>query len=118
MDIKNKIKEYAHSIDIDCIGFTTADPFLEIEERLRYQYENGFISGFEEKDIQKRIHPKITVPSANTLIAIAMAYPSRTKHPKDTKKRGYFASASYGKDYHLILREKMELLSDYIAQEF
>lgn len=117
-DMKNKIKEYAHSIGIDCVGFTTAEPFSEIEERLKSQYEQGYISGFEEKDIQKRIHPQLTMPTAKTLIAIAMAYPSRTGHSKDGKRRGYFAAASYGKDYHLILREKMNILSAYIATEF
>lgn len=118
MDIKQKIRWYAQSIGIDCIGFTTADPFLEIEQRLKLQYEKGYISGFEEKDIQKRIKPTLTMPEARSLIAIAMAYPSRTGHPKDGKRRGYFASASYGKDYHLILREKMDMLSQYLEETF
>lgn len=117
-NIKEQIKQYAKSIGIDCIGFTTAASFTEIEERLKYQYEQGFISGFEEKDIQKRIHPNITMPTAKAIIAIAMAYPSRTGQPKDDKRRGYFASASYGKDYHLILKERMVLLATYIATEF
>lgn len=117
-DIKNKIRAYSKKIDIDCIGFTTAAPFLEIEQRLKMQYEKGYISGFEEKEIQKRIYPQLTMANSQSLIAIAMAYPSRTRHEKDQKRRGYFASASYGADYHVILREKMELLCAYIQSEF
>lgn len=116
--IKEQIIQYSKSIGIDCIGFTTADPFTEIEQRLKYQYEQGYISGFEEKNIQKRIHPTMTMPTAKSLIAIAMAYPSRTGHPRDGKRRGYFASASYGKDYHLILRERMDMLAAYLDQQF
>lgn len=58
------------------------------------------------------------MPTAQSLISIAMAYPSRTGVSNDGKRRGYFASASYGKDYHLILREKMEMLCNYIESEF
>lgn len=118
MDIKEQVRAYAQSIGIDCVGFTTAEPFVEIEQRLKQQYEKGLISGFEEKDIQKRIHPTLTMPTAKSLIAIAMAYPSRTGQSKDNKRRGYFASASYGKDYHLILREKMKRLCTYIEDQF
>lgn len=117
-NMKEQIKQYAKSIGIDCVGFTTAAPFTEIEERLKYQYEQGYISGFEEKEVQKRIYPDITMPTAKTIIAIAMAYPSRTGQSRDDKRRGYFASASYGKDYHLILKERMALLESYIATEF
>jgi epoxyqueuosine reductase len=56
-ELKEKLIEKAKELQIDKIGFASADPFLELKERLREQQELGFASGFEEKDITLRTHP-------------------------------------------------------------
>ena len=49
VQLQKSIKEYAATIGIDKIGFTTAAPFLELKNRLRRQQELGYQSGFEER---------------------------------------------------------------------
>ncbi|WP_261130260.1 tRNA epoxyqueuosine(34) reductase QueG [Bacillus sp. Marseille-Q3570] len=118
--LKEKVIAYSKSIGIDKIGFTTADPFTELKERLRTQQENGFQSGFEEQDIEKRTHPELLLPKAKSIISIALAYPSKMKDaPRSTKeeRRGIFCRASWGKDYHDVLREKMKQLEQYILEQ-
>lgn len=117
MNIKESIRQYATTIGIDCVGFTTADPFFEIEKRLRAQYDQQLVSGFEEKEIARRINPKLTMPTAKTIISIAIAYPSKTLARQDNKVRGSFSSSSYGKDYHHVLRERMAQLACYIEEK-
>ncbi|WP_432360788.1 tRNA epoxyqueuosine(34) reductase QueG [Sporosarcina sp. UB5] len=114
------LKEYAATIGIDKIGFTTAAPFLELKNRLRRQQELGYQSGFEESDIEKRTEPTLLLDRAESIISIAIAYPSKmTNAPRGKKgeRRGIFARASWGMDYHHVLREKLQLLETFISEK-
>ncbi|MCM3745274.1 tRNA epoxyqueuosine(34) reductase QueG [Sporosarcina luteola] len=118
--LQSSIKEYAATIGIDKIGFTTAAPFLELKNRLRRQQELGFQSGFEESDIEKRTEPVMLLERAESIISIAVAYPSKmTDSPRGRKgeRRGIFARASWGTDYHHVLREKLQLLERFISEK-
>ncbi len=118
--LQKSIKEYAATIGIDKIGFTTAAPFLELKNRLRRQQELGYQSGFEESDVEKRTEPLLLLDRAESIISIAIAYPSKMADaPKGKKgeRRGIFARASWGTDYHVVLREKLTLLETYITEK-
>lgn len=116
--LKQEIIEYSQSIGIDKIGFTSANEFSEMKSRLKLQQESGFQSGFEKGTIEERTEPKLLLEEAQSIIAIAVAYPSRMKHrPKNKKgeRRGNFCRASWGLDYHDVLNKKLDLLSQFIA---
>ncbi|WNF37413.1 tRNA epoxyqueuosine(34) reductase QueG [Bacillaceae bacterium IKA-2] len=115
--LKAEIIAYSKIIGIDKIGFTTADPFVELKDRLVNQQNLGFQSGFEEKDIDKRVGPELVLSEAKSIIAIALAYPSKMKNaPLSTRKerRGLFCRASWGEDYHKILKDKLSKLEEFI----
>ena len=42
--LKQEIIDYAYSIGIDSIGFTTADPFDELKQKLVDYHEKGYAS--------------------------------------------------------------------------
>ena len=118
--LKEELVAYSKSIGIDKIGFASADPFMELRDRLLTQKELGYQSGFEEPDIEKRANPALVLPQARSIIAIALAYPSKMKNsPKNTKeeRRGIFCRASWGRDYHHILREKLQLLEQFLKEK-
>ena len=77
--LKQEVIDYAHSIGIDSIGFTTADPFDELKKKLEDYHSKGYASGFEESDIELRTVPKLSLPSARSIIAIAVGYPNKLK---------------------------------------
>ncbi|MBO1199179.1 tRNA epoxyqueuosine(34) reductase QueG [Staphylococcus simiae] len=115
--LKQDIIEYAHSIGIDSIGFTTADPFDELKQKLEDYHSKGYASGFEESDIALRTEPKLSLPTARSIIAIAVGYPNKLKGaPKSVRgdRRGLFARASWGQDYHTIMRTRLDKLSEFI----
>lgn len=115
--LKKDIIEYAHQIGIDSIGFTTADPFDELKQKLVDYHAKGYASGFEESDIELRVNPKLSMPTARSIIAIAVGYPNKLKGaPKSVRgdRRGMFARASWGQDYHTIMRKRLDKLGDYI----
>ncbi|MGV3487202.1 MAG: tRNA epoxyqueuosine(34) reductase QueG [Tuberibacillus sp.] len=120
LQLKNEIKEYSKHIGIDKVGFTTADPFLTLKNRLYQQQALGYQSGFEEKDIEKRTEPKMLLDGAESIIAIALAYPAKLKDRPDNSKgnrRGSFSRASWGIDYHDILRDRLKKLEAFILEK-
>lgn len=117
--LKQEIIEYSKTIGIDKIGFTTASTFDELRNRLIRQQELQYQSGFEEKDIEKRVNPALLMDSPRSIIAIALAYPSKMNERVTSKKgerRGIFSRASWGEDYHLILRDRLKKLEAYIME--
>lgn len=119
-DLKQEIISYSKEIGINKIGFAAADVFDVLRERLRRQQELQFQSGFEKGTIEERTEPQRLLPEAQSIISIAMAYPTRIKNaPRSTKeeRRGLFARASWGIDYHVVLRERLEKLSQFIKEK-
>ncbi|MED1470364.1 tRNA epoxyqueuosine(34) reductase QueG [Bacillus salipaludis] len=117
---KEELIAYSKEIGIDKIGFTTAAPFTELKDRLIRQQELGFQSGFEEPDIEKRVNPSLLLEEPRSIIAIALAYPSKMKIRLVSKKgerRGIFSRASWGRDYHHILRDRLKKLEAFILEK-
>ncbi len=115
--LKEEVIAYSKTIGIDKIGFTTADPFTELKNRLIRQQELGYQSGFEEPDIEKRVTPALLLPEPRSIISIALAYPAKMKVRVEGKKgerRGFFSRASWGLDYHHILRDRLKKLEEFI----
>jgi len=118
--LKQEIIAYSKEIGIDKIGFTTADPFTELKNRLIRQQELGYQSGFEEPDIEKRVTPSLLMEEARSIIAIAVAYPSKMTNRVESKKgerRGIFCRASWGLDYHHVLKARLKKLEEFILSK-
>ena len=118
MNIKEEIINLAKDIGISKIGFTTADDFDYLEKSLRLAVEEGRNSGFEHKNIEERIKPKLSLSSAKTIISIAVAYPHKLKQQpqKTAYKRGKFTPNSWGLDYHYVLQDKLDRLAKGIEE--
>ncbi|WP_047982860.1 tRNA epoxyqueuosine(34) reductase QueG [Ornithinibacillus californiensis] len=119
--LQQEIIDYSKELGIDKIGFTTADVFSELKERLKRQQELKYDSGFEKGSNEERTEPRRLLPEAQSIISIAMAYPSRMQKdaPKSTKeeRRGFFCRASWGMDYHHVLRERLQKLEAFIHEK-
>ncbi|MBL1224908.1 tRNA epoxyqueuosine(34) reductase QueG [Enterococcus sp. BWR-S5] len=116
--LKERIIAESRRLGIDKIGFASAEPFDHLKDSLEEQKNRGYTSGFEHPVIEERIYPERTFEHPQTIIAIALAYPTkaREKVPRD-EKRGQFARASWGIDYHDILRDRLERLITFIRNQ-
>ena len=117
--LKAELFAYAREIGIDKIGVCSAEPFDELRVRLTEHRKKGYDSGFEEKDIEKRVDPSLTVPGAQSIIAIAVAYPSKMPYnPAQAPGayRGVMARVSWGQDYHHVLKERLQTLKDFLLE--
>jgi epoxyqueuosine reductase len=120
--LKERIREEASKLGIDKIGFASADPFVELLDVLRRHREAGRESGFEEPNLDKRIHPHLSFPGGEprSILSIAIAYPSKMKAPPKSEPgayRGILARSAWGEDYHRVLRERMGRLEAFLKAE-
>ncbi|MFD2130170.1 tRNA epoxyqueuosine(34) reductase QueG [Pseudogracilibacillus auburnensis] len=115
--LKKDIIAYSKEIGIDKIGFASADVFTELKERLIIQEKLNFASGFEKGTAEERTEPERLLSGAKSIISIALAYPSKIMDPPKSIKgarRGIFCRASWGIDYHHVLRDRLEKLAQYM----
>ncbi|WP_234340242.1 tRNA epoxyqueuosine(34) reductase QueG [Gorillibacterium timonense] len=117
--LKQEIKAAAPGMGIDKIGFASADPFLTLKDRLVKRRERSFECGFEEKDIDKRTHPELLFDGPRSILAIAVAYPSKLSDPPRSAPgvtRGIMARSAWGDDYHTVLRDRLRKLEAFIRE--
>lgn len=117
MNLKQRIISFARLNNIDKIGFCDVSPFLHLKKIILKRKENNCLSGFEEQNIEKRINPKITMPNAKSIIVIAESYNKRFEFNKDNKLRGNLSLSAIGLDYHIIVKQKLEKIADFIKAE-
>lgn len=119
-EVKQEIIAYSKKIGIDKIGFATADIFSQFKQRLIEQEKHGYASGFEKGTVEERTNPDVLLSGAQSIISIALAYPSRMSSPPKSKKgkrRGIFCRASWGTDYHVVLRDRLQQLDAFIKKK-
>ncbi|WZX99444.1 tRNA epoxyqueuosine(34) reductase QueG [Bacillus sp. FSL W7-1360] len=118
-ELKQDLIEYSNKIGIDKIGFTTGDPFLLLKERLIAQQEKGYASGFEHADIDERVFPELSMDNVQSIISIAVAYPTKLRDaPKNVPgaRRGMFSRSSWGNDYHVALKARAQKLVSFLHE--
>jgi epoxyqueuosine reductase len=119
MRLKDEMIAAAPSLGIDKLRITTSDTFAELKERLVRHRELGHESGFEEPDLDLRTEPKLLMPEARSIIAIAVAYPSKLKNApvsEPGKRRGILSRSAWGEDYHQALRRRLAKLTEWILE--
>lgn len=118
--LKQDMKQAAKDLGIDAIGVASPDPFVTLKERLIRHRELGRESGFEPTDdLDRRTNPSLLFDRPQSIIAIAVAYSSKLENPpKSTEgaRRGIFSRASWGTDYHVVLRDRMSKLEEWLRE--
>lgn len=117
MDIREYIEIKSKQLGIDIIGFTDAEPLSRIQDYLVDRKDNLIATEFEEKDLEKRINPKLTMPNCSTIIVIGLSYNVDYTAKCDYKIKGALSKSSWGIDYHRVLRLKIENLIKEIKKE-
>jgi epoxyqueuosine reductase len=112
------IKSKAAEIGFDFCGISKAE-FLEAEApRLENWLDRNYngAMGYMANHFDKRLDPRKLVDGAECVISVLLNYyPSERlpEGPEDLKLSKY----AYGKDYHFILKEKLQLLLEAIQEE-
>ncbi len=104
MNMKEKIKSYAHSLKISDTGICRARVFDELEEIFEKTY-TPFVA-----KAQKRISPFDFVKDAKSIIMCVFCY-------NTGKNDSNISKYAYGSDYHEVVKKKLEALCQMIEND-
>lgn len=111
------VRELAREAGFDAVGFTRAR---------RAPHADGFLDWLAEglhagmawlaRDPHTRCDPRVTLPGAATVIALAMNYfCDDPPDPPDSAARGVIARYACGRDYHNLIRKRLRVLDRALA---
>jgi len=103
--------EKAREQGFDLIGFAPAAELTEEIKNLEKWLSKNYQAGMQymEKNIEKRKNIKNLIPSARSVISLGLNYFTPEKYSGD-KSKGKISRYAWGKDYHLIIWEKLDNL--------
>ena len=113
---KNIIREYGKKIGFCDVGFAAAEPFAEEIERYNDHLAKGYHAAMKylEKKLPEREDVTKLLPAAKTVIVAAQSYYTPFEH--ESGSVGKIARYAWGGDYHEIVKNKLNLLSDKIKE--
>jgi epoxyqueuosine reductase len=115
--ISHWIKTRALELGFDACGISEATLLEKDEEKLNHWLMQGFNGEMDymARNRDKRTDPRILFPGARSVISVLMNYfPGENLPEKNNYK---IAKYAYGKDYHLVIRHKLNLLIAEIKEK-
>ena len=111
------IKAEAKALGFDACGIAAIEPIEE--ERMRF---NQWLSADAHADMQYmanhpelRFNPSGLIEGARSIISVALNYYPAQRLPEEAPHIAYYA---YGKDYHVVVKEKLRLLWQRITMHY
>lgn len=117
LSTEEKIKAEAMRLGFSACGIAVADRVPEEEyekvELWLKQNMHGSMS-YLERNAHLRRDPRALVEGTQSLIVVAMNYYPKQFQSQDQPQFAYYA---YGKDYHKVVKKRLQALLDYIRVE-
>jgi len=108
-----KIKQKAIDLGFTAIGISKTD-FLEKESVLLREWLSDGCHGemtYMENHFDMRTDPRKLVEGSKSIISVLYNYYNPNQQPENTYRISKYA---YGRDYHFVVKEKLNLLFDFI----
>ncbi len=113
---KKLIKSEAYRLGFDFVGVSKAE-FLEEDAPRLENYLKKNLNGkmaYMENHFDKRLDPRLLVDDAKTVVSFLINYFPEEKQNENSPK---IAKYAYGQDYHLVIRQKLNELLEFINNE-
>lgn len=113
-----RIRSLALQVGFEDCGVSRAEYLFEQEKPLCLWLNNGYQGemGYMERNLDKRLDPRLLVPNAKSVISVLLNYyPGNPDISTISPKISRYALS---KDYHVVLKDKLLLLLDLIRKEF
>jgi epoxyqueuosine reductase len=116
-EITQRLKDKAHSLGFELAGSTRAVRSPHYPEFLAW-LSKGYAGemGYLERRKEDRGDPQKVLSGAKSLFCVALSYNRAPEHYPLLEKHPISCYA-WGKDYHEILQEKLQVLADYLRSE-
>lgn len=107
--MKTALKEFCSTLNIKYVGIAPTGPYDDLTEIWKKRIAEGKITGFEEKDFEKRIDSRHTLKDAKSIIVCLFPY-----YMEDDKETN-LSNSTFSIDYHFIVKEKLLQIADYLS---
>jgi len=110
------IKTEAKRLGFDYVGVSKA-AFLEEEAPRLENWLNNNMHGqmsYMQNYFDKRLDPRLLVPGAKSVISLLLNYFPSENQVDDTAPK--ISKYAYGKDYHIVIKEKLNQLLEFIKE--
>ena len=110
------IKAEAKRLGFDYVGISKAD-FLEEEAPRLENWLNNNMHGqmsYMQNHFDKRLDPRLLVPGAKSVVSLLLNYYPSEKQADITAPK--ISKYAYGKDYHDVIKEKLNYLLEFIKE--
>ncbi|MEW6635631.1 MAG: tRNA epoxyqueuosine(34) reductase QueG [Actinomycetota bacterium] len=111
------LEELARTAGFDLVGVARAEPLREGGERLREWQRQGMAAdmGYMRRPVELLSDPKKLQKSARSVVSLGVSY-YPGDHPKNPGG-GRVARYAWGKDYHVIIKERLYRLRGELERE-
>lgn len=132
--LSGAVKNLALELGFDLVGITSAAPLVQAGQRFCQAVRSGHTADMHylQRDPDQRSSPQARFPWAKGIISVGLNYhfvpPGPTSNPKATnpattnhsapgpEKSGLISCYALGRDYHLVMSEKLKLFQEKLAQ--
>lgn len=110
MDLSKTAKSIAYQLGFDLVSVSSANPAEIDGERYCEWREKGYAAelNYMIRDTPRRWVPQDLLPEAKTVITFAVNFFSGDKKMESKKGYGRVARYAWGKDYHEVIRNRLE----------
>jgi epoxyqueuosine reductase len=113
----NSIKNFSRELGFAECGIVPAEFLAEEEKHFLDWLNNGYHGhmGFLSRNIGKRLNPASLLEGAKTIVLVLQNY--YTTSTQTDPAAPVISRYAYGKDYHVVIKEKLQLLYRFIQEQ-
>lgn len=117
-DPSETVKALAREVGFNLTGIARAEPLPGVgflDEWLASGYAGGM--AYLHRNRETRENPAAILPGARSIVVVAMNYHAPTPAGSDDgRPRGRIARYAWGRDYHAVMRERLDELAERMRQ--
>lgn len=113
-----QIKDAARALGFEVVGITSVEPLAADDEAFRRWREDGFAADMAYMIRRPELHasPHTLVPSAASLISLAINYYAAAPRFEHEHRYGRVARYAWGRDYHDVVKPRLVALAGEIER--
>ncbi len=117
ISFREEIEERARELGFNAVGFARAGKLEDEAVHLHKYLSEGRQAGMDYllRNREKLPDPTVDFPEVQSIIVCLLSYqPAERQNPECSLKISAYA---YGNDYHIVIKEKLNQLSDFIREK-